>query len=218
MTGQIAMYVSTSLQQWQTAEGIFARDAQINDTAYRRLDPEYYAWLRSKMNLAKMAAAAEQLRRDEFDELRRRFNTMHEWAVAQFGEQELTMAIRDLDARDYTPPVPEAETVRRIPRTPESSASDAVALVDAISEHALALGWKRERLYGSARDTRLFSQNRSLVSYLKPGGRIGELALQSIELIGPPPDEVLQRFHNPDVDQPWIVKVSSATENTDKSA
>lgn len=45
----VAMYVSTSLEQWITNEpAVFARDVQIDDTAYRRLDPEYYAWLRSK--------------------------------------------------------------------------------------------------------------------------------------------------------------------------
>ena len=107
MSSKAAMFVSTSLDQWQSDEGIFARDCQINDTAYRRLDPEYYAWLRSKMQLAKMAADAQRLGRDEFDELRRRFNTMHEWAVTHFGEQCLVVAIRNLDARDYTPPAPD---------------------------------------------------------------------------------------------------------------
>jgi len=28
-----------------------------------------------------------------------------------------------------------------------------------------------------------------------------------IEIIGPPPTEVRTRFYNPDVDQPWIVRV-----------
>ena len=76
-------------------------------------------------------------------------------------------------------------------------------MVDAICERALALGWKRERLYGTGRG-RLFSQDRGLVSFLRPGDRIGEVSLQAIEIIGPPPTEVRQRFYNPDVDQPWI--------------
>ena len=44
------LFVSTSLATWTTANPEqFARDFQINDTVYRRLDPEYYAWLRSRM-------------------------------------------------------------------------------------------------------------------------------------------------------------------------
>jgi hypothetical protein len=44
------MFVSTALDLWWTdrPEG-FARDFQINDTVYRRLDPEYFAWLRTEL-------------------------------------------------------------------------------------------------------------------------------------------------------------------------
>jgi hypothetical protein len=209
---QIALFVSTCLASWPSDQPhVFARDVQINDTAYRRLDPEYYAWLRSRMTLAKMAAAAARLGQDEFDELRSRFNALHEWAVTHFGEQCLMAAIRDLDARDYAPPVPDLETPRRKARISDCPAQDARTAVDAIAEHALALGWKRERLYGCA-GGKLLSPNRGLVWFLKPGGRIGKVSLQSIELIGPPPDEVLQRFSNPDVDQPWIVRIRPSIE------
>jgi predicted P-loop ATPase len=54
--------VSTTLGYWQTDRpDAFNRDVQINDTAYRRLDPEYYAWLRSRMHMAKLAALAGRL-------------------------------------------------------------------------------------------------------------------------------------------------------------
>jgi hypothetical protein len=214
---QIAMFVSTCLASWPSDQPhVFARDVQINDTAYRRLDPEYYAWLRSKMTLAKMAAAAERLGQDEFDGLRSRFNAVHEWAMTHFGEQCLKIAIRDLDARDYVPPVPDLETPRRTVRIPASPAQDARTAVDALADYALDLGWKKERLYGCA-GADLFSPTRGLVSFLKPGGRIGKVSLQNIELIGPPPDEVLQRFSNPDVDQPWIVRIRPSFEKTRKS-
>ena len=56
------LFVSTSLATWTTANPEqFARDFQINDTVYRRLDPEYYAWLRSRMAVAKKAATAGHL-------------------------------------------------------------------------------------------------------------------------------------------------------------
>ena len=53
---QETLFVSTALARWVTHEPErIARDFQINDTVYRRLDPEYYAWLRSRMNLAQLA-------------------------------------------------------------------------------------------------------------------------------------------------------------------
>lgn len=157
------------------------------------------------MNLARSAHQAGQIDGDAYDQLRSKFNTVHEWALEHFGERRLAEAVRILDARDYQPPVAEPDT----PRSPVKRNADAdglaesIAMVDAICERALALGWKRERLYGTGRG-RLFSQDRGLVSFLRPGDRIGEVSLQAIEIIGPPPTEVHQRFYNPDVDQPWI--------------
>ena len=85
-----SLFVATSLHVWFTGEpDRFARDFQINDTVYRRLDPDYYAWLRSRMVLARKAATARQLDAAAFEELRARFNAMHEWAVERFGEDEL---------------------------------------------------------------------------------------------------------------------------------
>ena len=56
------LFVSSSLAIWATNQPKgFARDFQINDTVYRRLDPEYYAWLRSRMVVAKKAATAGHL-------------------------------------------------------------------------------------------------------------------------------------------------------------
>lgn len=206
----VALFVSTALGPWTTDQPkVFARDVQINDTAYRRLDSEYYAWLRARMNLARSAHQAGQIDGDAYDELRSKFNTVHEWALEHFGERRLADAVRSLDARDYQPPVAEPDTP---PRSQDKGNGDAdglpesIAKVDAICERALELGWKRERLYGTGHG-RLFSQDHGLVSSLRPGDRIGEVSLQSIEIIGPPPTEVRQRFYNPDVDQPWIRRV-----------
>ena len=78
-------------------------------------------------------------------------------------------------------------------------------MVDAITEQALALGWCRERLYAVANG--IFDPRRGLVCYLKPGDRIGEVTLQSIEIIHALPSEVRHRFYNQDADQPWIIRV-----------
>ena len=206
----VALFVSTALGSWTTDQPkVFARDVQINDTAYRRLDPEYYAWLRSRMNLARSAHQAGQIAGEAFDELRSKFNAVHEWALEHFGERCWQMLSAVLDARDYQPPVAEPDTPARsqVKRNADADGSvESIAMVDAICERALALGWKRERLYGTGRG-RLFSQDRGLVSFLRPGDRIGEVSLQAIEIIGPPPTEVRQRFYNPDVDQPWIRRI-----------
>ena len=102
------LFVSTSLATWTTANPEqFARDFQINDTVYRRLDPEYYAWLRSRMVAAKKAATTGHLDAAAFEDLRVRFNAVHAWAVEHFGEAQLLAAVRTFRACDYKPPLPE---------------------------------------------------------------------------------------------------------------
>ncbi len=206
------LFVATSLAVWSTNEPErFARDFQINDTVYRRLDPDYYAWLRSRMALAKRAASGGKLDPESFENLRKRFNAVHEWAIEHFGEAALLSAVKTLRVADYEPPVPDDDRPRVLapPKKPGNDPdADAIAKVDAIAETALSLGWKRERLYGVG-NGRLFDPSRGLVSFLKQGDRLGAVTLQSIEIIGPPPSEVRQHFYNPDVDQPWIRRVAA---------
>ena len=208
-----ALFVATSLAVWSTEEPErFARDFQINDTVYRRLDPEYYAWLRSRMVLAKKAATAEQLDAAAFEDLRVRFNAVHDWAVQHLGEEQLLIAVRQVRPGEYKPPAAEEESANgALPRTSRSGdqiSPVAIALVDAIAERALALGWSRKRLYETGNG--IFDPRRGLVCYLKPGDRLGEVTLQSIEIIHPLPSEVRHRFYNPDADQPWIRRVACA--------
>jgi hypothetical protein len=208
-----SLFVSSILSTWKTANpDRLARDCQIDETAFRRLDPEYYAWLRSRMTLAQKAAAAGNLPAAAFEDLRIRFNSVHDWAIERFGEAPLVAAVRALRAGEYRPPVPrdEGEPVR-LPRAARSAgdhiSTEAVATVDAIAEKAMALGWSRDRLYAVGKG--LFDPERGLVGHLKPGEQIGEVTAQSIEIILPPPSEVHHRFYNPDVDQPWIVRVAA---------
>jgi hypothetical protein len=200
----VALFVSTSLQSWVTDQPhVFACDVQIGDTAYRRLDPEYYAWLRSRMSLAKLAAQAGRLSPEAFDELREKFNAVHGWAMAHFGEDALREAVRNLDARGYAPPVAESDKPVRPARVAEYIASDAVAMVDAIRDRAFSLGWTERSLYGTGGPAHTpFGKACDLASLLKTTDRIGEVTRQSIEIILP--NGVRQRFYNPDVEQPWI--------------
>jgi len=208
------LFVSSTLSTWTTVHPErFARDFQINDTVYRRLDPEYYAWLRSRMVLAKNAAAAGQIDPAAFEDLRGKFNAVHEWAVEHLGEAQLLAAVRAFRADGYRPPTPDDDGFH-LPRLRKSSSDhalpEAIGLVDAICDCALALGWKRERLYATGGNG-IFDPNRGLVCFLKPGDRIGEVTAQSIEIIHPLPSEVRHRFYNPDVDQPWIRRVGPST-------
>jgi len=214
-----ALFVSTALSCWKTDRpDAFNRDVQINDTAYRRLDPEYYAWLRSRMNMAKLAVLAGQLAQESFDGLRGSFNRIHEWAMARLGSAALAEAVRTLDARDYRPPAAEPLTngapahgsacTQEFTRKNQREVSRAaIAIVDEICEKALALGWNHDRLYRvpDAGATGIPAGS-GLVCYLREGQRIGEVTRQSIEIVGPAPLEIRQRFYNPDVDQPWFVK------------
>lgn len=95
-----ALYAATNLDSWETDKPrYFARDVGMDGICYRRLDPEYYAWLRHKMALAKKALEAGRLDSAAFDGLRTRFNDIHAWAVARFGENELLAAVRSLDPK-----------------------------------------------------------------------------------------------------------------------
>jgi len=201
--------VSTALTIWRTEHPErFATDLQINDTVYRRLDPEYYAWLRSRMELLRDAATAGGIDPVQFEQIRLRFNDVHEWAVSHFGESGLLQTMRQFRIRGYQPPKVQPEILRRNQRGRSALrrqvSPEAAALVAACREEALALGWKLESLH--APDAPELHPHHSLASCLRPGDRIGEVARQWIEIIGAPPGEIRQRFYNPDVAQPWIVR------------
>ena len=98
-------YAVTNLESWETDEPHhYARDVGIDGTCFRRLDPDYYAWLRHKMELAKKAAGERRITTQAFDALRTRFNVIHAWAMAHFGEEALRLAVQTLDPKRYAPP------------------------------------------------------------------------------------------------------------------
>lgn len=207
---EVGMYVATDLSSWKTGQPTtFSRDVQVNDTAYRRLDPEYFAWLRSKLTLAKEAASLGRLDPAAYQELQNRFAEIETWALDHFGAQTIMAAIRNLTPKAYGPPRAETES-----RRPEPPARDderikrAIRLVDAIREKAVDLGWSLERLYRhKGFPKRLFVADYGLVCYIGTKDRIGDVTRQAIEIIGPPPRANRLRFYNPDVDQPWIRRI-----------
>lgn len=201
------MYVSTRLRTWNTDRpSIFARDVQINDTAYRRLDPDYYAWLRSKMTMARLASNAGRISREEYEDLRQGFNAMQEWAIRRYSESVLLDAVRNLDTRTYQPPVAEPDAPATPTRSDTAAKAEVLAKVDAIRDQALTLGWTLDQLYATSTGSKFGPALRGgLLTCLKPGDEIGEVTQQSIEIILA--SGVRQRFYNLRVDQPWIRRV-----------
>ena len=230
---EIALYAATNLKSWETAEpDHFATDIGIDGTCFRRLDPDYYAWLRHKMELAKQAIQSGRLTAQIFDKLRTRFNEIHAWAIEHLGDEALRAAVQSLDPRTYTPPRIDAfdgrsdrvrPPVKETPAVPpylypqdgdwrftQRVRSSAVPKVDAIRDQALALGWSEARLYQNRGRFRFpCGEDYGLVCFLDENKRIGEVTRQSIEIVGPPPNENRLRFYNPEVDQPWIKKKTS---------
>ncbi len=225
------LYAATNLKSWETGEPHrLARDVGIAGICFRRLDPDYYAWLRHKMDLAEKAAGSRRLSTQAFDTLRTRFNTIHAWAIEHLGEEALRSAVRSLDPKAYAPPcidrldrrpnaappVPKASSPDVPPylcpedgdwRFTQRVRSSAVPKVDAIRDQALALGWSEARLYQNRGRFRFpCGEDYGLVCFLDENKRIGEVTRQSIEIVGPPPQEYRLRFFNSEVDQPWIKK------------
>lgn len=233
-TQEATLYVATNLESWETSTPkYYARDVSIDDTSFRRLDSEYYAWLRHKMALARKAADSERILSSAFDKLRTRFNDIHTWAVDRFGEDILRSAIQSLNPKAYSPPKIETfgQIVQHRPEqsAPEMSPSSdpqyifprdgnwhftqevspsAVAKVDAIRDNAMSLGWSEAKLYQNRGCLRFpYGQDYGLVCFLDGNVRIGEVTRQSIEIVGTTSQANRLRFYNPDVDQPWLRRI-----------
>ncbi len=228
-----ALYAATNLESWETdiAYG-YARDVRIDGVCFRRLDPDYYAWLRHKMDLAKKAADSGRITPEAFDELRDRFNVIHFWAIDYLGEEALRQAVQSLDPKSYSPPQvkPADGLPSKAPLAPKRPAPaaprhlfppdghwnftqrvrpSALTKVDAIRDQAHSLGWTEARLYQNrGRYSFPCGQDYGLVCFLDDQRQIGEITRESIEIIGPPPQENRLRFYNPDVEQPWLKKVA----------
>ena len=227
-----SIYVSTSLEIWEPAQpDLLARDVTLNGVCFRRLDPEYYAWLRHKLSIAEKALDAGKLAYEKYGVMLARFNEVHMLAVDRFGRDRLGAAMDSLDCRDYAAPGPVASQAPPKPAGRDQAAPtkspaepylypangdwpftkkitpSALAKVDAIRDQAVSLGWAEERLYQNrGRYPFPCGQDYGLVCFVNDDRQIGEVAAQYIEIIGPPPQEAHNRFFNPDVDQPWVKK------------
>jgi len=80
------LYVSTELDTWETSTPEPDQDEICERCGYRRLDAEYYAWLRHRMTVAQQFQRSGRLTVGQYQIWRTRFNAIHAWAIARFGE------------------------------------------------------------------------------------------------------------------------------------
>ena len=79
-------------------------DVTCDGKCFRRLSPDYYAWLRSQMERVRQHHTRGMIPDAHYQALRDRFNTMHDRAVALFGEAALIEAMRSFTPDTYIVP------------------------------------------------------------------------------------------------------------------
>lgn len=97
------LMVATDLDSWEADDPRFGYEIG-GDPVYRMLDASYYAWLRHRMENARVAHGSGRLDDQTFETLRERFNTIHDWAVRHIGEEALRRAIRTTNVKSYVAP------------------------------------------------------------------------------------------------------------------
>lgn len=197
-----ALYVATDLRSWETEEPRrHAADVDIDGTDYRRLNRQYYAWLRRMMDRAMRAYDACKMSDQAFEGLCARFSVVQTWAVGQWGDRRLRTSVAAFDAKAFTLPGTARRALKVVPAfagpplirydLPRS----AYAEVERIREEASALGWSEASL-NQTLGAHPFPIGRDygLVCFLRDGDRIGDVTAESIEIIGPAPQEARLRF------------------------
>ena len=99
------LYVTTTLDAWEyPAPQHYTADVTLNEIPHRKLDPDFYAWLRHRMAQVKRRADQGAIPQETFQAMREKFNRIHQWAVQHLGEAALRQAVQTLDPKRYTPP------------------------------------------------------------------------------------------------------------------
>lgn len=97
------LMVATDLDSWEADDPRFGYEVD-GEPVYRMLDASYYAWLRHRMENARVAHGSGRLDDQTFETLRTRFNTIHTWAVRHIGEDAMRRAVRTTNVKSYVPP------------------------------------------------------------------------------------------------------------------
>lgn len=220
----VATFVSTSMTVVNRGESHAVYEIVYdNGIAHYRLTPLFWAYLRHAFNKATRACESGKLDGSTYSELLNRISRIYNMALAQFGDEAIKSAEQTFSpakwkrhceelSKPQEPAIAEhAHTATPVPsgayRYPAEGtgayhpvSKTAIALVDAIRDKALALGWTMNQLY---RNTGMAHRDWGLVCYLGLDDRIGEITRQSIEIAHPRASQSL-RFYNHEVEQPWM--------------
>lgn len=217
----VPLYVATDLSVIAPEPPPASADVTIAGRIYRRLDPLYYAWLRSRVTRARQNRDAGKLPQVAYDHLHRQFMGLHEAAMVLLGESALRQGCAAFDPRSYRPPgwkpKPRELPRREPPPLPAylypphgefrfhlAVSPSAIAKVDAIAKQALSLGWTLPRLYQNrGRFGFPLGEDWGLVCFVGDDERLGEVTSRYIEIRGIPPRDHLLKFYNPDAAHPW---------------
>ena len=99
------LFVATDLSVLSEAATPAAlQDIDVEGRTYRPLDPAYYAWLRTRMERARVTFERGKLSAEAYELFRIRFNALHDQALALFGKSTLQDACESLDSKCYAWP------------------------------------------------------------------------------------------------------------------
>lgn len=192
-------------------------DISFQGMIFRRLSLGYFAWLRTRIIKAQDAHKAGRLSSEQWDNLKTKFRRIHTHGLEQFSEENLKQAIQSFSPANYQPPIDAPERTndwlypveRGCWKYSHSITSKALAMVDAIKQEAMSIGWTEPNLYQNRGQYKFpLGQGYGLVCHLDGERSIGKVTENSIEIIshGKNGQQTTMRFYNPDADQPWLKK------------
>lgn len=99
------LYVSPDLSFFEVPKRIEPpREFGFEGKQYRRLDPQYYAWLRSRFNLLEKLVDKRKLKSQDWAESVDRFAYIHDWAAKRSDHATLHKIAAETNVRTYQPP------------------------------------------------------------------------------------------------------------------
>ncbi len=207
-----ATFVSTSICVVTRGE-VHATDEIVYDNGipHYRLTPLFWSYLCHAFNNATRACEAGKLDAATYSELLNRISLIYNAALAQFSAEALKSAERTFTpakwkrhcerlTRDTQSIEYEDNTDMPTGRHPVSKT--VLALVDAIRDQAIALGWTMHQLYCNVR---IANRDWGLVCYIGPEDRLGTITRQSIEIVHRTAAGTHSlHFYNHEVEQTWL--------------
>ncbi len=182
------LFVATNLDSWEADDVRFGYEVML-DVCYRQLDASYYAYLRHKMTQAKERHDSGKMKPQVYEELRTRFNTIHEWAATHIGEKALRQAMQTASVKSYVPPSEQTFTAYRKAQEGSPQSDQARKL-----EHALATRGYACIMSAIIKDIVIFVRDDSVVVPDKWADKVrftmDELAL----MVGSSPEAVKQIY------------------------